>query len=88
RHATVDLIVGRASERTRFVLAQIGRAALAVTFGLVAFGSIWVAYDLWPTTEMTELLAIRVAPFRMIWIAACTLAAIHFAISFAKGLRR
>lgn len=88
RHATVDLITGRASERVRHVLAQIGRVALAVTFGLIAAGSIWVAADLWATTEMTELLSIRLAPFRLIWIAACTLAAIHFALAFVKGLRR
>ena len=88
RHATVDLLVGRASGRTKVMLAQIGRAALALTFGLVAAGSIWVAVDLWPTTEMTELLAIRIAPFRLIWIAACTIAALHFAIAFVRGLRR
>ncbi|WP_066799591.1 TRAP transporter small permease [Sphingomonas soli] len=88
RHATVDLIVGRASGRTKSMLAQIGRVALAITFGLLAFGSIWVAFDLWPTTEMTELLAIRLAPFRMIWITACTLAALHFAVAFVKGLRK
>ena len=88
RHATVDLIVGRASDGTRAVLAQIGRAALALTFGLVAFGSAWVAADLWPTHEMTELLAIRLAPFRLIWIAACTIAALYFAAAFVRGLRR
>jgi len=88
RHATVDLIIGRASGRTRAFLAQIGRAALAITFGLIAFGSIWVAVDLWPTSEMTELLSIRLAPFRLIWITACTLAAVHFSVSFAKGLRK
>lgn len=88
RHATVDLIVGRASDGTKHVLAQIGRVALALTFGLVAFGSAWVAADLWPTTEMTELLSIRIAPFRLIWIAACTIAAIHFAVEFVKGMRK
>ncbi|RYY26644.1 MAG: TRAP transporter small permease subunit [Sphingomonadales bacterium] len=87
-HATVDMIVGRASDRTKFLLAQIGRVALAITFGLIAFGSIWVAYDLWPTTEMTELLSIRVAPFRLVWIIACALAALHFAAAFVRGLRR
>ncbi|RYD94989.1 MAG: TRAP transporter small permease subunit [Sphingomonadales bacterium] len=88
RHATVDLLVGRASGRTKAMLEQIGRAALAITFGLIAFGSIWVALDLWPTTEMTELLSIRLAPFRVIWITACTLAALHFAVAFVKGLRK
>jgi TRAP-type C4-dicarboxylate transport system permease small subunit len=88
RHATVDLLVGRASGRTKAMLAQIGRAALAITFGLIAAGSIWVAVDLWPTTEMTELLSIRIAPFRLIWIATCTIAAVHFAQAFVRGFRQ
>jgi TRAP-type C4-dicarboxylate transport system permease small subunit len=88
RHATVDLIVGRASERTKSILAQIGRAALALTFGLIAFGSAWVAADFWPTHEMTEMLAIPLAPFRLIWIAACVAATLHFATQFVRGFHR
>lgn len=88
RHATVDLIVGRASERTRRILTPIGHAALALTFGLIAAGSAWVAADLWPTREITELLAIPLAPFRLIWISACTVAALHFAVQLVRDMRR
>lgn len=88
RHATVDLVVGRASATVKRRLAQIGRLTLALTFGLIAAGSAWVASDLWPTSEMTELLSIRLAPFRAIWICACTLATVHFIAEFVREARK
>jgi TRAP-type C4-dicarboxylate transport system permease small subunit len=87
RHARVDLILGRVSESKRRALAQIGRLALALTFGLLTAGSLWVAAELWPTHEMTESLSIRIAPFRAIWIISCALATLHFVVEFARGLR-
>ena len=58
RHAAVDLMIGRASPRTRRALFLTGRLTLALTFALLCAGSIWVSADLWPTHEMTEALAI------------------------------
>lgn len=87
RHATVDLLVGRASDRVKFILAQTGRLTLIVTFALLAYGSIWVASDLWPTHEMTEMLGIPIAPFRIVWILACIGAMAHFAAQFVRKAR-
>jgi len=88
RHASVDLLVGRASPRFGKILFLTGRLALALTFMLLCAGSIWVSADLWTTAEMTELLAIPLRPFRIFWIACSGAVAAHFALQFVRGLRR
>lgn len=88
RHAAVDLIVTRASAGVRHRLVLVGRLALALTFALLFAGSAWVAADLWSTHEMTELLAIPLRPFRLVWIVACGLAALYFARAFVTEWRR
>lgn len=87
RHAAVDLIMTRASERVRRTLMRIGRLALFLAFALLCAGSAWVSADLWATHEMTELLAIPLLPFRLVWIISCALATAHFAAEFVRSLR-
>ncbi|CAN5339252.1 hypothetical protein BH09PSE4_BH09PSE4_02060 [soil metagenome] len=88
RQAAVDLLIGRASPRARHVLFLTGRFALVVTFALLCAGSIWVSTDLWPTREMTEVLAIPLRPFRLVWIACSGAVAVHFAIELMRAMRR
>lgn len=87
RHAAVDLLLGRVPPTVRRRLAIIGRASLAVTFGLICAGSAWVAYELWGTHEMTEIIGIAVLPLRLIWTVACGLATLYFAVTFVRALR-
>ncbi|GAA0298507.1 hypothetical protein GCM10009087_05390 [Sphingomonas oligophenolica] len=85
RHAAVDLMINRASPQLQRSLFLGGRLALALTFALLCAGSIWVSADLWDTGEMTEVLAIPVRPFRLFWILCSGVAAVHFAIQFARA---
>jgi len=87
RHATVDLILGRASPGMRRALRQIGRLTLVLTFGLLTAGSVWVLMDLWPTHETTDVLSIPMAPFRIVWAASCAAATLHFTVQFVRELR-
>jgi TRAP-type C4-dicarboxylate transport system permease small subunit len=87
RHAAVDLLLGRVSAPARRHLTSIGKVSLAVTFGLLSLGSACVAYDLWGTHEMTEVLGVPLLPLRLVWVAASGLAALYFAGSFFRGLR-
>lgn len=87
RHASVDLLFIRASERVRYRLHRAGSLALAITFALIFAGSAWIVADLWPTHEVTEVLALPVAPFRLIWTASAGAAALYFAISLVRAPR-
>lgn len=77
RHAAVDLLLGRVSDRGKAWLRALGALASAVAFGLITAGSTWVAWDLWATHEMTEQLGIPLSGFRLFWIA-CGLAVTGF----------
>jgi len=87
RHAAVDLVIGRASPRVGRALFLTGKLTLALTFALLCAGSIWVSADLWPTREMTELLAIPLRPFRLFWILCSGAGAVYFAVQFVRALR-
>lgn len=88
RHASVDLLAGRLSPGIQRGLAIAGRVAALAAFIVLGIGSAWVTADLWPTSEMTEQLAIPLRGFRLFWLAACTCAAIHSAIALIREARR
>lgn len=87
RHASVDLLVSRLSDAGRHRLRLAGFLALAIAFAAVAAGSLWVSHDLWDTMENTDILAIPVRPFRLIWLAASCAATVHFVIAFVREAR-
>lgn len=86
-HASVDLLMGRVAQGTRARLEVIGNWALALTFGLIAAGSGWIAIDHWGTSEITELLAIPVLPLRILWALGCVVAAAFYAAIASRGGR-
>lgn len=88
RHVAVDFVIARASDHMRARLAVITHFTLALTFGIITGASAWIAAELWTTDEMTELLQIRLAPFRLVWLCCCTVATVYFFTQFVRGLRR
>ncbi|MES2044467.1 MAG: TRAP transporter small permease subunit [Pseudomonadota bacterium] len=87
RHAAVDLLLGRVSDRGKVRLRLAGALASAAAFGLITAGSIWVAGDLWATREMTEQLGIPLLGFRLFWIACGLVVTAFYLRALWRGLR-
>ncbi len=88
RHAAVDLLAGRMSEATQRMLAIAGRVAALAAFLVLTIGSGWVTFDLWPTHEMTEQLAIPLLGFRLFWLLGCGAATLYSAVALVREVRR
>jgi TRAP-type C4-dicarboxylate transport system permease small subunit len=79
-HATVHILLERASPRLRRGLELFAAAAGAACFGLLAAGSIWIVRDLWGGHEQTELLHLPIMPLRLFWCASALLMIVLFAV--------
>jgi TRAP-type C4-dicarboxylate transport system permease small subunit len=84
KHAVVHLLVGRLRPRTQAILGQLHSSLCFVFFAALAYGSIWIAYDLRGGHEESELLRIPYAPLRIV----CILAMLTVALIFATRIRR
>jgi len=75
-HASVQLLTSRAPEawRRRLEWLSDGLSFLALSALLVA--DAWVAADLWPQDERSDLLGLPFAPARVLWCAALGLSAL------------
>lgn len=78
KHAVVHLLVGRLRPRTQRLLARLHSLLCAVFFAALAYGSVWIAYDLRRGHEESELLRIPYAPLRIICILAMLGAAVIY----------
>jgi TRAP-type C4-dicarboxylate transport system permease small subunit len=87
RHASVHILTEHVSARPRRIILATGHLTSALAFAVLCAGSIWVATDLWPTHELTELLGIQVRLFRLLWIGASALVAGLFVVRFVRELR-
>ena len=87
RHAAVHILTEHVSRRPRRIILATGHLTSALAFIVLCTGSVWVAADLWPTHEMTELLGIPVRLFRALWILASALVAGLFLLRFVRELR-
>lgn len=72
-HAVVRLLIDRAAPATRAWLIRVSRTFSALFFASMAAGSTWIAADMWPGHEESELLRIPYAPLRMVAVL-CSLA--------------
>ena len=88
RHASVDVLTARASAAWLRRLNRGASAALALSFALILAASALAIHDLWDTGEATEILALPVGPFRIIWAAAMLAGTIHFALDAVRGWLR
>jgi TRAP-type C4-dicarboxylate transport system permease small subunit len=84
-HASVHIVTERLSQRTGARLARIASLFGALAFAALAAGSVWVASDLWAGFEQTELLAIPLRWFRLLWIAAAVLITLLFLRNALRG---
>ena len=88
-HARVRLVTSRLRGRPRFVLGRLSRLATALVFLALAWGSIWLAADLWTGHERSELLGVPWRVLRLIanlGLVACV--AIATAATFRRERRR
>jgi TRAP-type C4-dicarboxylate transport system permease small subunit len=78
-HARVRLVTSQLGGLPRFLLDRISRLATALLFFALAWGSIWLAADLWTGHERSELLGVPWRVLRLIanlGLVACVLIAI------------
>lgn len=66
RHAWVRLLTSRLREGPQFLLGRLSRLAAALLFLALAWGSIWIAADLWTGYERSELLGVPWRALRLI----------------------
>jgi TRAP-type C4-dicarboxylate transport system permease small subunit len=77
-HASVHIVTQRLSERARLRLARWSGVLGAVLFAAIAAGSFWVAEELWPGFEQTEIIAIPLRWLRAFWILGAVLITLLF----------
>jgi TRAP-type C4-dicarboxylate transport system permease small subunit len=78
-HARVRLVTQRIGERPRLLLDRVSRLATALFFVTLAWGSIWLASDLWSGHERSELLGVPWSVLRLIanvGLVSCVLIAL------------
>jgi TRAP-type C4-dicarboxylate transport system permease small subunit len=88
RHAMVDLLAGRLSDRAQHRLAIAGRLAAVLAFAVLTTGTAWVSADLGPTHEMTEQLAIPLLGFRLFWLVCCAAATVYSVVALVREVRK
>jgi len=87
-HARVRLLTDRLRDMPRQVLATASRLASVILFAALAWGSIWLAVDLWGGHESSEVVGVPWRVLRLIANAgfvACTVIALA---RLARGARR
>jgi TRAP-type C4-dicarboxylate transport system permease small subunit len=75
KHAAVHLLIDRLGPATRQRMKRVNSLLTLVFLSLLAFGTGWIAMDLWSGHEESELLHIPYAPLRAVCLAALLLAA-------------
>jgi TRAP-type C4-dicarboxylate transport system permease small subunit len=84
-HARVRLLTSRLPDGPRFLLGRLSRLAAALLFLALAWGSIWLAADLWSGYERSELLGV---PWRVLRLLANLGLAACVAIALTATFRR
>ena len=83
-HARVHLLTARLSPAGQARLRRLADLLSAAVFAVFAGGSIWLAAEMWSTTEKTQLLGVPLAPLRAFWCASAALTALLFLVSALK----
>lgn len=87
-HARVHLLLNRAAPGARAALERIGAACGAALFLALLAASLWIAVDLWPGQEESELLRLPYWPLRLFTAAAAAAIAVAFLVQALRGRRR
>lgn len=85
-HAAVHVVTERLGAAARRVLARLSDVMSLVFFLAVLAGDAWIAWELWPRDERSDLLGLPFAPMRVLWCAGLV-AASAIALAAALGLR-
>lgn len=84
-HAHVRLLLERLSPAQTRLLQRANRAIAALFFLVLAAGSAWLARDLWPGFEETEIWRVPLAPLRVLVTLASLTVALLFLRSSLRG---
>ncbi|MDE2403571.1 MAG: TRAP transporter small permease subunit [Sphingomonadales bacterium] len=84
-HAGVHIVTERLRPATAARLARVAALASGVAMLALAFGSAWVAVDMWNGFEQTELLNIPLRWLRLLWIAVALVIAARFLRNAVKA---
>ena len=78
-HASVHLLVTRVGPQVKVLLERLSEVLTFVAFAGLAAGDIWVASELLPLDERSDLLHLPFAPARLLWstcLAVCAILAV------------
>lgn len=86
-HASVHILTERLARPAALRLARFSDLLSALLFAVLVGGSAWVAAEMWPGHEQTELLGIPLRWLRALWIASALLIAFLFLRSALRRAR-
>ncbi|MFV3127034.1 TRAP transporter small permease [Niveispirillum sp. KHB5.9] len=85
-HARVHILIERLGPAWHKRFDQVSDLVSCLFFLFLAAGSAWVAAELWPGYEITEILGLPLRWLRLVWIGSCILIAVLFlARALGKG---
>jgi TRAP-type C4-dicarboxylate transport system permease small subunit len=87
-HARVRLVTDRLRGRFRQISITFGRIATVFLFTSLAYGSIWLALDLWSGHERSEVLGVPWRVLRLIANAGFLTCAGIAAVHVGRGAKR
>lgn len=87
-HARVHILIERLGPLWHRRFDRAADLASCLFFLFLAAGSAWVAAELWPGYEITEILGLPLRWLRLVWIGSCLLIALLFLLrAVGKGGR-
>lgn len=87
-HARVHILIERLGPIWHRRFDRGADMGSCLFFLFLAAGSAWVAADLWPGYEITEILGLPLRWLRLVWIGSCLLIALLFLLrAVGKGGR-
>ncbi|MEO8017379.1 MAG: TRAP transporter small permease subunit [Pseudomonadota bacterium] len=87
-HARVHLLVDRLPAGARTAMRRFGLLLGALLFLALLAGSIWIAMDMWPGHEESELLHVPYKPLRVLAVGATAGIAVAFLFHAFRSERR
>lgn len=87
-HARVHILIERLAPHWHQRFDRAADMGSCLFFLFLAAGSAWVAAELWPGYEITEILGLPLRWLRLVWIGSCLLIALLFLVrAVGKGGR-
>lgn len=88
-HARVQILLEKLSPAVARRFDRGAQLVSALALAWLVFGSAWLLFELWDSSEMTELLGIPLRWIRLVWIGGAALSALIFlGQALGRGPRR